>query len=68
MRQSVIMAFFILVVVAAILSIETLFVMLMWNALANYFGFKTITFGIAFVVTLILSTIIGALKGNKNKK
>ena len=43
-------------------------IMFVWNLLANYFGFKTITFVIGITISLALSIVGGVFKTTVNKK
>ncbi len=67
-RNSGFLILFSIIAVVAIAAIcfglATLFVHFLWNALAGYFGFRPITFGIAFLIVLALSLIGSFFKTN----
>ena len=62
-----------LILIGAIVLLGALFLLaswiiwVVWNALAVYFGFKAITFGIAMLVCLALNIIGNAFKNSDSK-
>lgn len=46
-----------------ILSIIGLIIMICWNYIAEYFTIKTITFGVAFCITLLLRIVSKVIEG-----
>lgn len=53
--------------VALLFLISSFVIMLVWNALAEYFGFKTINLFIAFLISISLSIVGGAFRSNVKK-
>ncbi len=52
------------VLVVACFFISALVIMLVWNALAAYFGFKAISFWIAALISIALSIVGGSFKSS----
>lgn len=65
MKVAITVALVVLMVVAVFLVIAFV-VTAFWNILANYFGFKTIDYGIALIITLsiiLVSSLFSTYRG-----
>ena len=58
----------VMIILTIVYGISGAIIMFVWNLLANYFGFKTITFVIGIAVSLALSIVGGVFKTTVNKK
>lgn len=61
-------ALLVLGLVALIFGFQAWILMLLWNFLAGYFGFKTITFWVSLVIVMFLSTIGTIVNKSTSKK
>lgn len=57
----------ILLLIAIGFGLSGLIIMLVWNVIAGFFGFKTITFWVAVAISVALSIIGGAFKSTIKK-
>ena len=58
----------VMIILTIVYGISGAIIMFVWNLLANYFGFKTITFVIGTAISLALSIVGGVFKTTVNKK
>jgi len=56
-----------IVSITVLILISSFVTMVVWNGLAEYFGFKTINLFIAFLIDISLSTVGAVFKSNSKK-
>lgn len=52
--RTILLALLIVVMVVSVFCLSGWIIMLIWGALAKYFGFRTITFGMSLLIALVL--------------
>lgn len=65
--KELISAVVIIAIVFLVVALQGWIVMMLWNLLAGYFGFKTVTFWIACGIALALSVVGGYFKSTTKK-
>lgn len=57
----------IFLVILAMLALTAFVLMLIWNGLAGYFGFKPIDFGIAMLIVIAIAFVASFFKKDKDE-